>query len=34
MKGKSETAGADVGFSISAGLLVSSNAGGTETRGV
>ena len=34
MEGESRTAGADVGSSISAGSLVSSDAGGTETRGV
>ena len=34
VEGGSREAGADVGSSISAGSIVSSNAGGTETRGV
>ena len=34
VEGEPRTAGADVGSSISAGSLVSSDAGGTETRGV
>ena len=33
MEGGSRAAGADVGSSISAGSIVPSDAGGTETRG-